>query len=163
MDLGTAIIAAIALASFILPFVMMARSKKQQQQQLRKSITGLADVHQCKISQHEFCGNTVLGLDESRNFFFCVRQTKNGEKGYAVNLADMRGCRVINTKKADGGDGHFKPVGKLELGFAPKASGKPDTLVPLYDAEESMQIGDELKLADKWTKIVNSRVGQLVS
>ncbi|MDO9039135.1 MAG: hypothetical protein Q7U59_12400 [Lutibacter sp.] len=70
MNLGTAIVGAIFIAIFMLPFIFMLSGRKKKEKQLRQSILAIANNHNCKISQQEISDEFAIGLDESLNQLF---------------------------------------------------------------------------------------------
>ena len=159
MDSGTIIIGAISIAICILPFVVLRSNRKKIEKKRLQSLEDIAAQHNCTITQHEFCGEFVIGLDEANNFVFFFRKTKDNEIARYINLAGIQKCKVINTSRNYSNQGgEYKAVDRLELSFVPVAKNEPDLLLEIYNAEESMQLVGELQLVEKWAKRINDQV-----
>lgn len=162
MDSATFIIGAISIAIFILPFAVTRMNRKKQEKQLLQSLSNLAKQHNCKITQHEFCSDFVIGLDENANsLFFFKRHRQNGNKETAhhINLSEFQNCNIINKNrvvKSNGSDS--KVIDRLELSFTPVAKNQPAFLLELYNSEESFQLVGELQLIEKWSKLINEKI-----
>jgi hypothetical protein len=83
MNLETIIFNTVLVVLCIIPFILMGRFQQKRKNQLLKSLTDLAVTQNCKITYKEFCGEIVIGLDESNNFLFFMRRKKAdiGEDG----------------------------------------------------------------------------------
>ena len=156
MDSGTIIIGAISIAICILPFIMLRRNKQRIEKQRLLGLENLAAQHRGNITQHEFCGDFVIGLDEANKFVFFFRKTKDRETARHINLDGIQKCKAINTSRSiQSKEGEYKVVDRLELVFVPGTKNEPDLVLELYNAEESMQLVGELQLIDRWEKKIN--------
>ncbi len=162
MDTGTIIIGIVSIALCVLPLVVMHRIKRKGENQRLAALENLAAQHNCKISQHEFCGELVLGIDETNNFVFFLKKTADKEIAQHINLSGIHACNIINTgSNLNSKEGEYKVIDKLELRFTPVAKNEPDLLLEIYNARESMQLVGELQLIKKWEKIINDRLATL--
>lgn len=152
MDWGTAIVGLIMLLICIVPFVIMYYNRVKKENKILQSLNEIAQPHNCKISQHEFCGDFVLGIDESRNFVFFFKQKKEEAISQFVDLAEIQSCQVV--KKAIS----TYSIQKLELAFLPTNKSKTETKFELYDEEINTQLSGELQFVDKWAKQINDRL-----
>lgn len=152
MDWGTAIIGLIMILICIVPFVIMYYNRVKKENKILQSLNEIAQPHNCKISKHEFCGDFVLGIDESRNFVFFFKQKKEEAISQFVDLAEIQSCQVV--KKAIS----TYSIQKLELAFLPTNKSKTETKFELYDEEINTQLSGELQFVDKWAKQINDRL-----
>ncbi|MFA5432545.1 MAG: hypothetical protein WC319_06685 [Candidatus Paceibacterota bacterium] len=152
MDWGTAIVGLIMLLICIVPFVIMYYNRKKKENKMLQSLNEIAKPHNCKISQHEFCGDYVMGIDESRNFVFFFKQKKEEAISQFVDLSEIQICQVV--KKAIS----TYSTQRLELVFLPTNKSKTETKFELYDEEVNTQLSGELQFVDKWAKQINDRL-----
>jgi hypothetical protein len=159
MDSGIVIVGTILLALCIVPFVILHYNSKKKEKQMLQSLTEIAQQHNCKMTQHEFCGEFVIGLDENKNFAFFFRQKKEEAISRFVDLSEIQTCQVVkknrNSKNNNGG---FAFTERIELNFIPTHKSKEEIRFEMYDAEANMQLNGELQLADKWSKQINDRL-----
>jgi ABC-type glycerol-3-phosphate transport system permease component len=86
MDWGTAIVGLIMILICIVPFVIMYYNRVKKENKMLQSLNEIAQQHNCKIGQHEFCGDYVMGIDENRNFVFFFKQKKEEAISQFVDL-----------------------------------------------------------------------------
>lgn len=159
MDSGTLIIGIISIIGCVLPFVLLSRSKKKKEKQLLHLLTNIAERFNCKITRHEFYGELAIGLDESANFLFFLKDVKDMEAARHINLAEIQHCKIVNTGRTiNNKEGSYQAIDRLDLSFVPFDKNKPNILLEFYNAEISLQLGGELRLIEKWEKIVNERL-----
>ena len=125
MNLGTAIVGAIFIAIFMLPFIFMLHGRKKKEKQLVKSIFTLANKHHCKISQQDISEEFAIGLDESLNHLFFIKKTTDEEIAQHVNLAEIKSCKVIKTSNGSK-DTNYQSIDKLDLQFSFLDKKNPD-------------------------------------
>ena len=159
MDWGTAIVGLISILICIIPFVIMHYNRVKKENKMLLSLKENAQQHNCNISQHEFCGDFVLGIDESRNFVFFFKQKKEEAISQFVDLAEIQTCQVVKkTRDMKNSTSSLYSTQRLELSFLPTNKNKGETRFELYDEETNMQLSGELQFVDKWTKQINDRL-----
>jgi hypothetical protein len=156
MDSGSAIIGAILLAIFIVPLVIMHYNRVKKENKKVQFLNEIALQHNSKISQHEFCGDFVIGLDETRYFVFFLKEKKEDVFSQFVDLSGIQTCHVVKkTRTMESKKEHVVITEGVELSFLPANKSKGETRFELYDEELNMQLSGELQLADKWSKQIN--------
>ena len=159
MDLGIIPIMVIILTICILPFIFMSRSRKKREKKFLQSLSKIAEKHNCNITQHEFCGDFVIGLDENANAVFFFKQVNNKETAKYINLTKIQSCTMINTSKTiKAKNSSYKEIDKLEFKFLPTTKYKPNILLEFYNYDESLPLSCQLELMEKWLKIINDKL-----
>jgi hypothetical protein len=159
MDSGSIIIAAILLAICIMPFVMMSINRQKREKQMLTAIMKIAGQHNCKVAQHECCGNFIIGIDETKNVVFFYQPLKDSLIEKVVNLGEIQECEVINSSRSFGdGNGYYQVIDKLNLSFTPIARNGSPIVLNFYDAEQNVQLSGELQSIEKWGKRINQRL-----
>ncbi|NPV51826.1 MAG: hypothetical protein HPY60_11635 [Candidatus Methanofastidiosum sp.] len=159
MDWGSAIIGLIIILICILPIGILYYKRVKKENKMLQSLNEIAQQHNCKIGQYEFCGNYVIGLDEDRNFAFFFKQKKEDAISQFVDLSEVQLCQVVKKIKNIRNDiGSLSYVERLGLSFIPKNSSKRETIFELYDVEINMQLSGELQFAEKWANQLNTRL-----
>jgi hypothetical protein len=160
MDLGTIVITLVFIAIVTVPFVLTGYSKKRKKKNLFHRLTEMAENEGCAITQHEFCGDFLIGLDEVADRLFFFKKSENHEIVQSVNLMEYKSCRLVNSNRTVGDKKtSYSVIDKLELCFYPNDKSKPDILVELYNDEyDSLTLTGELQLAEKWEKLLNERM-----
>lgn len=170
MDTHTIIIVLIITVFCSAIFLLSSRSKKKNESQFLEALFGLAGKNKCKISKYERWNNSIIGIDETSSSIFAVRKLNDTEITEQIDLADIQKCRVNETSRIvniasrtaviDGSN--TKAVDKIELEFYRWDKNKPGTLVEFYNVNyDSLNLGKELQIAEKWCKTVNDRIDLL--
>ncbi|MFO7674058.1 MAG: hypothetical protein R6V74_10165 [Lutibacter sp.] len=159
MNLGTAIVGAIFIAVFMLPFIFMLNGRKKNEKHLLQSILTIADKHNCKISQKEISEEFAIGLDETLNHLFFFKKTKDKEIVQHIDLKEIKSCKVIKTDHTSGNkEDSYKSIDKLDLHFSFLDRKNPDISLVFYDSEENFGMDGEIQMIEKWREIINNRL-----
>lgn len=156
MDLGNTIIGVFLLAIFIIPIVLIQYRRKNKENKKLQSLREIARQHNCSISQHEFCGDFVLGIDMNRNFVFFSKYKKEEFINQFVDLTKIKSCqplKKIRSIKMDKGNEII--IERIELAFTPKIKSEIETSFVLFDETINNQLSGELQFAEKWAKQIN--------
>lgn len=158
MDLGTAIITAILVALTVVPIAIMRRNRLKKESGMKQALRQLASRQNGEISQHEFCGDYVIGIDTKNKYIFFYKKNKENELAQFVDLAEVQSCRVekiTRSVKKGNGDGNIEYTDRLELHFLPKAANNAITKLELYSEQINRQLTGELQMANDWSKRIN--------
>ena len=154
MDLGVTMITIIIIAICSLPFISIWVARMKHKKQLLNSLSAIAGQQNCHITQHDFIGNTVLGMDESKNYlFFLKEKSKNLFKEQSIDLTEVKKCDVIKTAPNKRNE-----IKKLEIGFEPKRQNQSIQSLVFFNYDEDFQLSDELEKMKKWTDLINKRI-----
>jgi ABC-type glycerol-3-phosphate transport system permease component len=156
MDWGTAIVGLISILICIVPFVIMYYKRIKKENKMLQSLNEIAQQHHCKINQHEFCGDFVLGIDENRKFVFFFKHKKEEEISQFVDLSEIQICQVVKIPRhANNNIGNLNFIERVELSFTPTNKNKKEARFELYDEDINMQLSGELQFVEKWAKQIN--------
>jgi len=155
MDLGTTLIGGIILIICLLPFILMGISRRKREKQLLQTLVDYAKQNGGNITQHETVGDFIIGMDEKTNTVFFYKKNKNGETTQHLHLADYKKCSVVSTTRDFN---NSKVIDTVELSFIPIEKSKPIEELLLFNTKENLQLSGELQLAEKWAKLVNSKI-----
>ena len=159
IDLGSAIVGAGTIVICAVPVIMMNRSIKKREKKFLQSLSEIATRNNCRINRHEIFGSFAIGIDESKNFVFFSRRTKDKEIDHTVNLGEIQKCQVINTSRTiKNKDVNQKVIDRLELSFSPFAKNKPEFKLEFFNADDSARLHGELQSIEKWSKLINDRL-----
>lgn len=158
MDSGSIIIGAIFVALCIVPFILIQIGRNKRKNQKLKLLHNAAKEHNCVITQYEFEGDFLIGIDEINNYVFFSKYIEDTSETHYVDLATVQKCEVIYLHRTyTARDGEHQRIAKLELAFIPNPDGKR-VIFEFYNEETSMQIYGELQAIQKWSKLLNDRI-----
>lgn len=154
MNLGLTITGIIMFAICSLPFVLPYMSRKKQEKQFLQTLFNSAEKQNCKITQHEFCGDFIIGLDDTANALFFYKKKNEEETKIHIHLSDIQNCKMITTCRSNENN-NLKFTDKVELSLMPITKNKPNILLEFYNTQDSFQAGPDLLLVGKWERIIN--------
>lgn len=161
MDLGTAILGMVAIAICVLPIIWLQKIQKKGANTLLFALTELASKHHAVLSTKEVHRDFAIGMDESKNFLFFIKKSKDEDIAEAIDLAEITSCKVINTHMSfNTHDGARKVIEKLVLSFVPAVENKVTVNLEWYDMYKNVQLSGELQLIERWEGMVNKRLKQ---
>ncbi|GAA5224887.1 PH domain-containing protein [Membranihabitans marinus] len=159
MELGSALVGAIAIIICILPFAIMSRSKKQKRQILLDTINDLANQNQCIIHKSDVYPYFAIGIDEDQGRLFYFKKNTDKELVKTILLSEIRTCKVVksNTSINRNGD-RVNIIEKQCLTFHSKDPGKPDISLEFFNADDSVQPCGEIQASEEWMKLINRHI-----
>lgn len=156
MDIKIIIIGSILVILCILPLVFAGRGRKKKEKKLVQSLFDFANRNECSITEHEICGEILIGVDESNRCLFFMKQRNQEVITQLINLNEFQICKVKNSSRSVN---NTSVIEKLELVFIPKDKTKKEVALEFYNSDHSIQIVDELKSIEKWCNKINALVG----
>lgn len=159
MDIGTIIMGIILIAIVVVPMVLLGRKGKKTKHKLLDLLTIFANQKNCQITEHEACGDFVIGLDNRNNFVFFIKVTGEDYETNSVNIAETKNCKSNIVSRTVSFNGrNDKVIERLSLSFIPKSNIIPAVELEFYNAEKSTQLVGELQALEKWQKIINDQI-----
>ena len=79
MDSKTIIAAVVFILICVLLIRFMGRNKKKLDSQFLKSLFGLAEKNNCKISKYDRWNNSIIGIDEGALHIFIISKINEVE------------------------------------------------------------------------------------
>jgi len=159
MDVESGLIGAIISAICIFPFVVMYYNRVKREKKIIQALQKSAQLNNCTISQHEFCGDFLIAMDESKGFVFFYKERKEASAIQSVDLAEVQSCKVVKQSRgANNSAANPAVVERLSLDFVSGAKGNVETRFELYNEEDYLQLRGELQLAEKWAAKITGRL-----
>ncbi|HOV11339.1 MAG TPA: hypothetical protein PLT47_08795 [Bacteroidales bacterium] len=143
----------IALTVFL---ILIFRILKQSK--IKKKLGALNDYasqNSCTVTQHEFCGDLLLGMDENTGFVFFLRFNDDIVVRQHIRLEEIADCKVLNTSRSANGT---VVIDKLELCFIASEKTKPQVLWEFYNSHNNPALIGELQFIGKWAETIKSKL-----
>lgn len=165
MDIGTIVIGIVFLAAFILPFYFLGRNKKNGAKGLTQVFSQAAANAGLNIPDPEcWGGKYCMGLDPQAGKILHLKVKNGTAQETVIDLAEIEKCRVANhTKSAVAHNTATKVVDRIDLVFTPFAAHHNEKTLEFYSLSESLTIGNELKLAEKWKQLAEQYLKKAVA
>lgn len=159
METGTIIISTILIVICILPFILISRSTRKKEKQLKKLLESSVSKNNGKLTDYVINNNFALGLDSNAKQIYYYKKTQETEYFQKVNLNEIKSCEVKkNTKRIKEGKSNYELIQRVSLMFT-NAEGTIVEQFELYDDDGNSQLNGEIALADNWKQ----KVGDLLS
>jgi hypothetical protein len=156
MNSITIISIAIAIAACIALIVLVKTIKRKKTQKKFHALSDYAAKHDCKISKHEFFDGISIGLDETSNYLFFMKQHYDKKTEQHIDLSKIQNCRVNNISRMVNG---VVAIDKLELCFSPSAKDVPQLIMEFYNSDyDSVTLAGEVQFIEKWAEIVQNKL-----
>jgi len=159
MDLVSIIIGAVFLAIGIIPFVISSNRRSKNEKKMLNSLKEMAKQQNCNISQHESCGDFIIGICLDKNFVFFSKQKNEVIVSQSVDLSEVLTCQSTRlTRTVEKNKEINEIIEHLELAFAPKNKSNEVIRLELYDEQINQQLSGELQMVEKWSKLITARL-----
>jgi hypothetical protein len=151
MDSKTFIIGLIIILTCITPFFIFQFLKRKKTKQDVQLLKDLALQHGCEITEHEMCGNYLIGVDENESFLFFIKQYEGQNYKQFIDLKKVQTCKIKDTSRIAN---NTTLIEKLELVLMPKDKSEKEIVLEFYDNDIAMQLFGELQSIEKWYALV---------
>ena len=151
MNTSTTIIGLVILGLFILPFILISKSKKKKIEQLKNFLTDEAKKIGVTISDIDYWNDSALGIDDKEETFIFINENHDEKEVRVFNINEMKSVRFIPdiTKKNSKID--YKKEQKLCISILFKESVKSEVNLVFFTAGFGYVSKQEQELFEKWT------------
>jgi len=159
LDLGTTLIGAVSVILCVTPFVLVTRSVKKKEKAMLRSLNDFAEQDHCKIHEHEYVGDFIIGMDSNKKAVFFYKEEKGTTEKLSVNLKDVKNCKVSKIGKSVRKNGKVEQtIERVELVFNTSPSASKGVVFELFNSQNNLQLNGELQTAEKWADMINALV-----
>ena len=160
MDTGFAVMGIILLLLCVLPFIIIRKNRQKRDKKYKETISSLARESNNQIDLYDGWKSTIIGLDSLNRKLFFLRKVGDKDVHIVVDLADIHGSKVLNTRWSLKGESNGMTQ-KLELGLTPREKSKPIIRLEFFNADcDGLTMMDELLIAEKWSALINSTISK---
>ena len=155
MDLGSALVGLIIIVICIVPFVIMSQGNRKTKKQKLAALEHIAHEQNCSISQHDVCGDFVIGFDDRKKHVFFYKEYNDKKEETFVDLAHVKDCKIIKEdKRINNKSGAYSIIDKLNLSF--KTTNNKEIRMEFYNSDVNLQLSGELQMIEKWKELIKS-------
>lgn len=156
------IVSTLVIVGIILIFIIyFMLAKKKKKNNILNILTQQAVYHDCKISDFDYDNNFVIGIDNDSQVIF-FSSLKEGLKS-VVRLIEIQKCKVNQVTRSIGSGKEIQSAtDRVELVFIPRDSKKAEIVLECYNANNSVQLGNELIILEKWSTLINNRINDII-
>ncbi|UCS91752.1 hypothetical protein KZP23_13480 [Echinicola marina] len=159
MDLSSTVMGLVGLVLCILPFVLLQRSRKKKENELKEGLEAIATQARSEVGAKDLGFEFAVGLSPNKDHLFYYKKTNEKVQEESIPIATVENCtmhtvnRFMNTKK-----GKESIIDKLELVFILKNGVKSQ--LEFFNGEEKSQLNGELSLVKKWESMVHQLISK---
>lgn len=155
MDTSSILWGTVTLTVCLVPLLLLGKQIKKASRKLLIPILEEAKNNNGVISVHEMISDVCFALDEKQNTLYYYRNTKEIEELESFNLNEIENSKIEIIRKSENRKSNAAIVKVfLELHFKTSAIKK----LVIFDLQESTQLIPEVLFAEKWNRIINSKI-----
>lgn len=159
MDSGTTIMGIIIALICALPVILFYLNNYKKKKKKLSVLKRIETINECKIKHFDYSDTFLIGMESSDHSLFYVQWVNEDEKIQKIDLSEVNDCSVVNSTKSIGGKSNsYTIVEKVELAFKFIDKSNKDILIELFKKQSGTSLTDELKIAEKWCKIVKNKI-----
>ena len=159
MDLSTTIIGLLILALFMLPVILISRAGKSKGKKAEKELFSESSKNELIISEKALWDEQAIGIDTAKNKIIYLDWSGPERTDYIFELKDVKTFESEpSPEERNKTDFSYKRVERLGLRFCFKDSARKDVKITFYIAGTGQQINDQVKLFEKWSKIIRDNM-----
>jgi hypothetical protein len=160
IDLSSIIIGIIALSFFFVPIIYFEYYKKRATKKFTAHFNQVAQKNSLDLSEYDVWRDQYgIGIDTGAKTILYHKQKNGQENTVLLELSELKRCRISKEDdriKTPGGDRRITTRIDLQIEFfSPEKTG---VSVEFYNGENGESVRDEVILAEKWSKMINSRL-----
>jgi len=160
IDLFSIILGIIALSFFFVPVIYFEYFKKRTTKKLTSHFNDIAKTKNLNLSQVDVWSDKyAIGVDTIANQLMYLKQINGEDETLLIELHDVKSCRISKevegTKTQKGSQRGLKKI-YLQIDFL--SPEKNQEIISFYDEKNGDSVREEITLADKWSKLINSKI-----
>ena len=160
MDLGITIIGTICVALCAIPFIITNRTRAKKKKELLLALRNVAEQHQGKVTEYEICGNYAIGVDKVKNTVSFVSSKDDVLESQFADLTTIRNCEIVKNTRLNANKSEV--IDQLSLKLSTANTNESNIILEFYNAQVSFQFSGEIASIEKWNKLINGLLTNMV-
>lgn len=159
IDLTSIIIGIIALAFFFVPVIYYEYIKKRSTKKITAFFKEEALKRNIQLTQSDVWRDRYgIGVDSNTHKLIYFKKNKDQDEFLVIDLKEIKKCRISKEdKRVKTEKGNLSITTKVALLCEHVRSASMDITLELYKGDKDNSVRDEIALAEKWSKILNSK------
>jgi len=160
IDLFSLIIIVITLSFFFVPFIYFEYFKNRTTKKFTAYFNELAQKNSLNFSQFDvWRDNYAIGIDSDVKQILYLKQKNGKDEILLIDLSEVKRCRISKKdERIKTPNGEQRITTQIDLKLEFHKSEKPHLSITFYNGKNGDSVRDEVTLADKWSKIINSKL-----
>jgi hypothetical protein len=159
IDLASIIIAIIAFSFFFVPIVYFEYFKKRATKKFTAHFIRIAQKNNLYLANYDVWHDQYgIGIDTVTKII--LYHKKNGQENTVLlDLSELKRCRISKVDdRIQTPNGEHRIVTRVDLQFEFLSPEIKDISVEFFEGVNGDTVRDEVTLAEKWSKLINSRL-----
>lgn len=152
MEITTTIIGAILLGFFFVPMYFVNKKSKKLRTEKQAFFNSLAQQQGLNLSDLENFADKIIGIDKTQKVFLYASGKELKDDFKIIALNSVRTCELNKIARING---HTTVVDYVGINFVLNDNKKSKINLEFYNGEKTLQLNNELQVAEKWVKLIN--------
>lgn len=153
IDFESVLIGVGMLLIFVVPFIYVQYKHKYTEKKSQAELMKKAEEHHLNLGLHDvWAGKYGIGLDDDKGLLLYCNRTEGGQPGLLINIKELASCKKSTLKKAD------DSTKSISLVLRYKKDQSREDRLEFFDLKKNSNLFKILPLADKWEKLIISRI-----
>lgn len=164
MDTEIILIAAILVAICAFPFAYIIIKGNKATTDMVKKLQEIAGKDGYRITDSDYTGKIAIGVDDNAGILFFYKKEGGFGTHERIDLKKIKNCR-LQKEWAATGNGAIEQTNleRLLLQLTLKNSSPKGVSLVFHDSNKDWQMNGELRIAEKWSNLINNRVSEKTS
>lgn len=159
MDTVSIFIGVFVMVAFMSIFMLPSIQTKKRQKRMLATLKSIAEKHNSMIVKTELIGDVMLGVDEGEDLIYYYKTLKEGDVSSVIHAKDLISCKLIQKMKSSkSSNANFNPYEKISFELILKDRSNTHVDWVFYDVDQMTQLNFDVKLLEKWEKLINKTI-----
>jgi hypothetical protein len=101
----------------------------------------------------------AIGIDSVAKQILYLKQNNGQDETHLIDLTEVKKCRISkDEERVKTPNGEQRITTQIDLHIEFHKAEKPHLIIPFYNGKHGDSFRDEVTLAEKWSKIINSKL-----
>lgn len=141
-----------------IPFLILYANRKRKRKLLIQKLQEKATTHGKKISESDIHGNFAIGLTEDCSYLIYSKKVEDTIICEEIDLSSIQQSSVVINGKITREGQIISVPDKIELVVYFIDKNKPEKSIEFYVHQVGITLTDERQLAEKWNRLINSKI-----
>ncbi len=144
----------ILAAVVIVPMAYFFMSGSSSENKLKSAFLAKINEKGYQVVDVEIWQKGVVGLDSKSNMLYYKGFSQGENDLYAIDLAEVKSCNLEKSYTSE--SVHNSATNVLQKAILVLKFANSTTNIKMYDADETIQMQDDVLKAIKWEKLINA-------
>ncbi|WP_417445073.1 hypothetical protein [Joostella sp.] len=155
MDTSSILLGAIIFIACLVPLVLLGIQIKKASRKLLIPILEEAKKNNSNISVHEMTSDVCFAMDEEQKILYYYRKSNTQEELKTIPLGEIDNSKTFIKRK---NENRTTSTAYTNVNIELYNNANVVNTLVVFDIEESKQLIPEVMVAEKWNRLINSKL-----